>query len=109
METVLIVLVSTRMHEAPTYTYLGERWTIVELFQSLTGESIVRGQSGASITTIEATFLWDSRRRQLLRKDNADDWKIFLGALQRAWRQKRAFFLANGCEIEMIVYVEEGA
>ncbi|CAD6580766.1 MAG: hypothetical protein ASARMPRED_000324 [Alectoria sarmentosa] len=108
IQTVLVVSASNRSNDAPSYVYLKERWTLSDLFDSLLDDCRIRGQAAETVSTIQATFLWD-QRAQLLRRDRPDDWTIFWEALRRSWKHGRTFFLENGCEIEMILRVEEGA
>ena len=107
IETILLVSASNRPDEPPCHIHLREEWTLSDLFDSAIDGCELRGQAPETVKSIQATFLWDDRRMQRLRKDRPDDWTIFWQALRRAWTQKRGSLTEHGCEIEMVVRVEE--
>ena len=107
MKPVLVVSASNQPNDAPSHVYLREDWAIADLFSTLVNDCKPRVRQGETLRFIETRFLWDGRK-QRLRENNPDDWAIFWEALRRAWRQKRSYFLENGCEIEMVLRVEEG-
>lgn len=108
IKTVLVVSASNGSNDAPARAYFKQSWTVPEIFEALLDECDVRGQAAEAVSTIKATFIWN-KRAQLLRKDKPDDWNIFMEALRRAWNKHRNYFVESGCEIEMILCVEEGA
>lgn len=107
-KTVLVVSASNRSNDAHAHVYLNQHWTVPETFESLLNECNIRGQAAETVSSIKATLLW-SKRAQLLRNDKLEDWDIFAEALRWAWKTHRNYFVENGCEIEMILCVEEGA
>ena len=108
VQTVLIVSASDEVDRAPSYVYLKEYWSLADLFESLLDDRKVRGQAPKIAFAIKAMFLW-SNRVQLLRRDTPDDWNVFWEALRWAWKHQKAQFEESGCEVEMILLVEEDA
>ena len=88
---------------APVNISLGSIATIDQLYHKLATACELRPGESQKITTVSVTYTW-SGEQQRLRKDHAEDLKLFKEILGKAWERNSARF-DEGCKVNMMLHV----
>lgn len=106
-KTILLVRSSNKPKRAPARVLPdADCKDIAGLFDIATTQCNMKPPAARKVSEISATFM-TSGKEYLLRRSVPADWDFFYAALHKTWERDAEMFGDEGCEIEMVVDVED--